>query len=934
MSIIPEIFLEKLKQNTEFQKFAIEIELNSSKVIANQPIFFPEYTDHGIGHFSDTLKMALHLISVDPYKVNPEQIAVMDHLDSLNILTLVASILTHDIGMHIHFEGFKQLINGEYDDVRNEFFDEFTWAKEWENFAIEAKRFSGRQRIKIWGDEQVIIQEVDFLKKSVDSDIQKKLIGEFIRRHHGRLAHEISIKGFPVKENEKIELINGLLFDYRDIIGLIARSHSMTVRDAMTYLEKKFPADSKSPYQIEVPFLMCVLRIADYFQFDNSRTNSFIVKLKSFESPFSLDEHKTHLATQYFKTDEKDPETLFVHLTPSNGLMYNKLIDLFDNIQHELDNTFAVLGEMYGRYKDFLRLRYRRINTNLKNQEVIKGLTYVAGVHGFEADTDLFKLLVGPLYGYDPSYGVRELLQNSIDACLELKFKQPNSSLTIKVDLKKENDTYFFSIKDNGKGMSIGEIKNYFLKAGSSFRNSTEWKIDYQDENNTPNVRRTGKFGIGVLASFLIGDSINVKTRRFNEKIGYSFSANLTDEFIEVIKDDFCEIGTTIVIKITEDTFNKLKANADKEESTLTKWYLLDYPPIVYSINDVQLEVNKSNIALKDNKQYLDDAVTIDYENFDDIIWSFDIDKRLAINGITIPGNYSFPSPYDYYERNKKKTIYDELDKFPFLSILDRNNLIDLELSRNSIRGHVPFIKELVQSCKLDFLYKLLFFYPTIDGDILDFSAPNFNRWDYEYEFTLNAPQFNSNKILASKEGYFLNNQFYNPIKKGLKHFKLYISPDHPKKFKILDKSTYSFIISSGIQHERSILRGDYGSYLGIVKPNIYLNNHNSTSIAKYLRDDMKKIEETNEFIFYQKGDWKNSADKRELQYLYEANKALAVQITNKNLHNDEYLAKLLKEHFGEPKLIPTDFDAKLKYIKTLSIELQKHLYEKRNIPM
>ncbi len=46
----------------------------------------------------------------------------------------------------------------------------------------------------------------------------------------------------------------------------------MNVRDALAYIEDKFPADLHFPYEIEVPFLMCVLRVADYFQFDSSRT--------------------------------------------------------------------------------------------------------------------------------------------------------------------------------------------------------------------------------------------------------------------------------------------------------------------------------------------------------------------------------------------------------------------------------------------------------------------------------------------------------------------------------------------------------------------------------------------------------------------------------------------------------------------------------------
>jgi len=79
------------------------------------------------------------------------------------------------------------------------------------------------------------------------------------------------------------------------------------------------------------------------------------------------------------------------------------------------------------------------------------------------------------------------------------------------------------------------------------------------------------------------------------------------------------------------------------------------------------------------------------------------------------------------------------------------------------------------------------------------------------------------------------------------------------------------------------------------------------------------------------KGNWKQN-NINDLKYLFENNNALAVHATNRILSNDETISKLLKEHFSEPKLIPIDYEEKLKYIKTLSKKLQKHIVEKRGI--
>ena len=275
MDIIPIKFLDIIKTDKTLNNAISDIDNKIEKIINNySPVFFPEYTNHGLEHFRDTLKMAAHIIDVDEIILPKSNLkkAPIDYLSPLNITVLASSVLFHDLGMHVHFKGFKQLLDGFYDDVRVYFFNDLTWRQEWDNYIIEAKRFSGRQRINLFGDESVIISEIDFSKNSIDSDIHKKLIGEFLRRHHGRLAHEITLKGFPVEKEETIQFALDLDQEYKDIIGLIARSHSMYVREAIEYVEDKFPADPHFPHEIEVPFLMCVLRIADYFQFDSSRT--------------------------------------------------------------------------------------------------------------------------------------------------------------------------------------------------------------------------------------------------------------------------------------------------------------------------------------------------------------------------------------------------------------------------------------------------------------------------------------------------------------------------------------------------------------------------------------------------------------------------------------------------------------------------------------
>jgi len=119
------------------------------------------------------------------------------------------------------------------------------------------------------------------------------------------------------------------------------------------------------------------------------------------------------------------------------------------------------------------------------------------------------------LYG-NPEVALRELLQNSIDACLlrrSLESSWENVyTPTISVRYFSENDQDILEVIDNGTGMDQDIIDNYYSKVGVSFYKSTDfYDLRSQTESDfEPNSR----FGIGILSCFMVADSISVDTRR------------------------------------------------------------------------------------------------------------------------------------------------------------------------------------------------------------------------------------------------------------------------------------------------------------------------------------------------------------------------------------------------------------------------------------
>jgi molecular chaperone HtpG len=113
--------------------------------------------------------------------------------------------------------------------------------------------------------------------------------------------------------------------------------------------------------------------------------------------------------------------------------------------------------------------------------------------------------------------GVRELTQNAVDAVCEPKawcathgksvdsLDLPEQDGDVLIEfIKRENGTWVLRVRDRGIGMQSITIQNYFLRAGASFRRSTEWAKEFLDEQGKPRVARAGRFGIGAFAVFLL----------------------------------------------------------------------------------------------------------------------------------------------------------------------------------------------------------------------------------------------------------------------------------------------------------------------------------------------------------------------------------------------------------------------------------------------
>lgn len=308
------------------------------------------------------------------------------------------------------------------------------------------------------------------------------------------------------------------------------------------------------------------------------------------------------------------------------------------------------------------------------------------------------KLLIAPLYGDDPSYGVRELVQNAVDACrirlaIDSTYNKETTHVRVDIDTEKK----LFTIEDSGIGMTVDEIEKYFLTIGSSINSSFEW----QKTRDSEGIYRTGHFGIGVLAAFLLGNRITVETRNIKSEHGYMFTVSLQDSFFQIDKIYKPEYGTIIRIECEKSSINRLEyatnflgfieRGIENTENVVAyhwpwfSWYIELIPRVEYYL-DSQLITNNSN-RLEGYQKLNHSSI-----NYGDVFWKpRPILKE--INKVTYPRELIYNGFHITLRSNKAEFSLEELKNYinteiPSLSITDLYNRLPINLLRSNIAVH------------------------------------------------------------------------------------------------------------------------------------------------------------------------------------------------------------------------------------------------------
>lgn len=739
---IPKRLEEKMGEDLEaecknvFRKF--------EKFATSEMYFFPEYTDHSYRHIQYVLETANNLIPND----------TLSTLTKNDAFVLCLGILFHDLGMHITFKALRAMYQLDpIDTILNK------------KFTTLWKEYIEKNKIK---------NEISDLEKTDESmaELYRSDFAGFIREYHPMIANIIAVEGFPLFNGEGKAAVESYKEKSRDyfykLSGIIARSHGEDLRVMVDYLQGHYGMMWKTPYDCHVIYLMCIVRIADYLHITDDRINPYRLNLLEFHSDKSKMEYLKHQSVEYSQRIYGNSEIIYIEAAPTSCKVFIELIDLLKCIQFELDSSWAVLGEVYDVSQ--LKLSIRRVTSNILEAEWQKNSEFVADKLKFHFDPRLIELLIEPLYGKSASYGIRELIQNATDACKTRMsiFGEEDYEPEVKISIIKKDNKRYLKIEDNGIGMSLDIIKNHFLNIGSQFRESSEWdELKKEEQGKFELTEKNGKFGIGILSSYLLGDNLKVTTCNYAEKIKYDFETQKDTMLIEIKKNvsEKCNCGTIIEIELRDDiSINKL---------VIEEWYVNKDIPLKIEIEgreEKKRELIDLNDRMKDSAEEKkwrklelhNDGDLMAYWTYEYMVPSMNLEGKnenatikynpnLVCNGIVIPKSYD--------EKNKSSIVR----KWPTVYVIDRKGKLDLNLSRDELNGRLPFSDKL-------------------ETDLLDNFMKQYRGYRNNFSFSkdkIRISQFSvanyyDQKIMFGKKGYILFNIFFlKKLKEQCKDIKI-----------------------------------------------------------------------------------------------------------------------------------------------------------------
>ncbi len=454
----------------------------SKSIIINMP----EYTLHDENHIFNMLYLTTKLISKE----------ALSKISTPDILMIILAIFLHDVGMSPESELIRAW-KGQLSEEES--------CAYMQDIAVFQRYRSGFVRE---------LQEIELFHKTNQHPkaqlIEDQIVTNYIRDTHADRARKRIAKDWTGK----------ILYKDSDLTAILAEICFSHNENHMTLLDMESIKLCGEDTFLCPPFIAVVLRLTDIIDFDTKRTPAILFSHLTIKNAVSLTEWVKHLSVTAWSFQR---DTITFSAQCSHPAIEASIRKFCDQIDEELKNCTFILANLTSEICDVECYKIK-LPAYVNRKKIGAKVDIATGTPIYSyRDTkftlnkrQVVDLLMGTkLYG-KPEVALRELLQNSIDACLLRKslseIWKDNYYPHICVSLETIDNTNYLIVDDNGIGMNQHIIDGYYTNIGQSYYTSTEFHSLMSETQKT--FKPISRFGIGILSCFMVCDNMEVETKK------------------------------------------------------------------------------------------------------------------------------------------------------------------------------------------------------------------------------------------------------------------------------------------------------------------------------------------------------------------------------------------------------------------------------------
>lgn len=462
-----------------------------------------------------------------------------------------------------------------------------------------------------WSDDEIktLLPDINLGDKKKVSEIVRIKHGEFAETKVNHIIENEKLKGVFTVYGGNSEIDN---WDLTQIVSEICKSHTKSLE----YIESVFEDNAQAT------FVACLLRLGDLLDIDVVRATPFYKEIHNIDESSEVyflfnqivgDSEKIKVCLygennkQCYKKDNLNCENCCkrIELTITYPLdinwkeeakINNMINEYVSDLKIEVQGVRSLLNKVNNKYNIKLLLditcRSNRIHSALHPQIDTQKISI-----DYSSMKDiLFEQEVYP----NKLYGIREIIQNSYDACKAYGeiLQDNNSTWEPRIVIKYESNNDKLRIRDNGIGMTEFVIKEYFLSIGKSIYNfESKYLYDGCQKDHI------GHFGLGFFAAFMLSSEIEIHTQSYLSDKSIKIELNKSTNYATLTYNcPSIEHGTEVILKFSEMQkvlkINDINACINVLCQYITDTFIFDGISIIYRDTNMSKELNLNKIGI------------------------------------------------------------------------------------------------------------------------------------------------------------------------------------------------------------------------------------------------------------------------------------------------------------------------------------------------